>query len=309
MVEFNDFKSSFGVDRMLKNYFKYLNVGPAEERWGMYVTSVGYARTEANSVYPREQHPDDHALSWTKGRTLHDYYVVFISKGRGLYGSAHTSPEEVNEGTCFFLYPGVRHRYKPDPKSGWEEYWVGFNGFYVERLMSNGFFDPQTPIIPAGLNSDILVLFRQLIDTVQASLPGYSQQIAATTMQLLGVLNQSILHYDHTDDPTGKLILKARFIMQESFEQSIDMEKLAASLPMGYSTFRKAFKQITGESPNQYHLNLRLERAKKLLSTTLLNTTEIADQTGFESVFYFSKLFKKKNGIPPTAYRKTVAID
>jgi transcriptional regulator GlxA family with amidase domain len=73
---------------------------------------------------------------------------------------------------------------------------------------------------------------------------------------------------------------------------------------MGYSSFRKAFKQITGESPNQYHLNLRLNRAKDLLMTTILNINEIADQTGFESVFYFSKLFKKKNGVSPHNFRK-----
>jgi AraC-like DNA-binding protein len=99
------------------------------------------------------------------------------------------------------------------------------------------------------------------------------------------------------------LIAKATFIIQESFENAIDMEKLANELPMGYSSFRKAFKRITGESPNQYHLNLRLNRAKDLLTSTLLNINEIADHTGFDSVFYFSKLFKKKNGVSPKYYR------
>ncbi|HEU4609197.1 MAG TPA: helix-turn-helix transcriptional regulator, partial [Chitinophagaceae bacterium] len=90
-------------------------------------------------------------------------------------------------------------------------------------------------------------------------------------------------------------------------EDSLNMEELAAELPMGYVSFRKAFKLVTGESPNQYLLNLRLERARHLLSTTALNISEIADQTGFGSVFYFSKLFRKKHGLSPGQFRDAQA--
>lgn len=293
---------------MLKNYFKYLNVTELEERWGIYVTTVGYSKTEPNDNYPNQVHPESHQLTWNRGRILNDYYIVFISRGKGVYGSALTKPAEVAEGTCFFLYPGVWHRYKPDPGSGWEEFWVGFNGFYVEQLMQNGFFDSKAPLVPLSLNKDILVLFHNLIETVRSSLPGYPQQIAAITLQLLGLISNIIQHHEYNDDPVGKLISKAKFIIQESFEDTLDMEKLAKALPMGYSSFRKAFRRITGVSPNQYHLNIRLERAKSLLITTVLNTSEIADQTGFESVFYFSRLFKKKNGVSPTVFRKNAQV-
>jgi AraC-like DNA-binding protein len=294
---------------MFKNYFKYLNVGAVEKRWGVYVTTVGYSKTEPNDNYPNQIHPESHSLTWNRGRTLNDYYIVFISKGKGIYGSALTQPKEVTEGTCFFLYPGVWHRYKPDPGSGWQEFWVGFNGFYIEQLMGNGFFNRQEPVVPIGLNNEMLVLFRNLIEFVRGSLPGYPQQIAATTMQLLGLISNIIQHHEYNDAPVAKLISKAKFIIQESFENNLDMEKLADALPMGYSSFRKAFKRITGETPNQYHLNLRLERAKNLLATTVLNISEIADQTGFETVFYFSKWFKKRNGISPTAFRKNIGQD
>ena len=81
------------------------------------------------------------------------------------------------------------------------------------------------------------------------------------------------------------------------------MEKLAKELPMGYSLFRKEFKRITGKSPNQYLLDLRLEKAKYLLVMTTLNISEIGYQTGFDSIFYFSKLFKKKYSCSPKKYR------
>ncbi len=289
---------------MKKNFFRYLNITPVEERWGIYVTAAGYAKVEPFDQYPNQEHPKSHQLTWSRGRILNDYYIVFISKGKGVYGSALTEPTTINEGTCFFLQPGVLHRYKPDINVGWEEYWIGFNGSFVKQLIENNFSNPQFPFVHLGLNKDLLVLFQTIIERIQTSLIGYPQQIAGITMQMLGLIHSTTLHHECTDDPVAKLISKAKFIMQEYLDGPLDMATIARQLPMGYSMFRKAFKRITGESPNQYHLDLRLERAKYLLTTTILNVSEIADQTGFESVFYFSKLFKKKKGVSPLHFRK-----
>jgi hypothetical protein len=69
---------------MFRNYFKYLNITPLEERWGIYVTATGYSRTEPNDQYPKQEHPESHELTWNRGRILNDFYVVFISKGKGI---------------------------------------------------------------------------------------------------------------------------------------------------------------------------------------------------------------------------------
>jgi AraC-like DNA-binding protein len=289
---------------MKRHYFKYLTPGTDEEKWGLYVTSVGYARSRPHDFYPAGKHPPSHQLTWNKGRILNDYYIVFIAKGRGTYSSSSNKPVEINGGMCFFLYAGVWHRYKPEPKTGWEEYWVGFNGFYAQHLMTNIFGELNTAIYEPGPDRNMLLLFQQLMDIVRASLPGYPQQIAGLTIQLLGHIYHLGKHAAYKDDRIGKLIAKAQFIMQQSFEEPINMEELARELPMGYSSFRKEFKRITDESPNQYLLNLRLERARYLLSTTALNISEIADQTGFRSVFHFSKLFKKKHGLSPGIFRE-----
>lgn len=289
---------------LMKNYFKYLNIGPIEERWGFYITTVGYSKVDPNQNYPNnEVHPKNHTLTWNKGRILNDFYMIFISKGEGIFESSITLPSEIKAGTCFFLYPKVWHRYKPCIKLGWEEYWVGFNGFYAERLMNEDFFNRKDPFIKAGLNNDLLILFRKLIEIVQSSFTGYPQLSAGITLQILGLVNAISIHQEYANNPVGKLIAKAKFLLQESLEEPVNIEKLAREIPMGYSSFRKAFKKCTGESPNQYHLNLRLNRAKDLLTTTTLNINEVADQTGFDSVFYFSKLFKKKNGVSPKFYR------
>jgi AraC-like DNA-binding protein len=288
----------------MKNFCKYFNISTTEENWGLYVNTVGYDRVVPHHHYPKnEEHPQNHCFNWNQGRILSEYQLIFISKGEGVFESEFTKPTTVSEGTCFFLYPGVWHRYKPNLNSGWEEYWIGFNGSYPNQLMKKDFFNVEMPFTNVGLYKDLLQLWHNLINTVETSSSGFPQVIAGITLQILGVINGISMNKMQENDPMGKMITKAKFLLEESLEKPVDMAMLARELPMGYSAFRKAFKKLTGESPNQYHLNLRLNKAKELLTTTSLNINEVADQTGFDSVFYFSKLFKKRNGKSPKFYR------
>lgn len=92
-------------------------------------------------------------------------------------------------------------------------------------------------------------------------------------------------------------------ILQNS-EQTIDMQQLSSDLGISYSAFRSHFKQITGLPPGQYQIQIRLNKARRLLRNSTLSIQEIAEQLGFESIDYFSRLFKKKTGCFPLAYRK-----
>jgi transcriptional regulator GlxA family with amidase domain len=66
------------------------------------------------------------------------------------------------------------------------------------------------------------------------------------------------------------------------------------------------FKEYTGISPHQYHLDLKIMRAKELILTTDKNIKEISYELGFQSIHYFSRLFKKKAGQNPSELRGTV---
>ncbi|HEY4205563.1 MAG TPA: AraC family transcriptional regulator [Puia sp.] len=288
----------------MHNFHKYLAVSAKEESWGFYVTTVGYSRTDPNQIYPHNQeHPHSHSFTWNKGRILNDYYIVFISKGQGVFESALSQPTVIRAGTCFFLFPDVWHRYKPDLTTGWEEYWIGFRGLYPDQLMTKGFFSSAFPIASPGLNDTLLGLMQKIVDNVHSAAPGYHQVISGITLEILGLVHALSTHEELSIDEDEQAVEKAKFYLRENLESTLDMKQLLRQLPMSYSKFRKIFKELTGESPNQYHLHLRLDKARELLNTTNLNVTEVAYSLGFDSVFYFSRLFKKKNGISPKSYR------
>src|ERR1700743_3343576 len=160
----------------MHNFHKNLAITQLEETWGFYLTTVGYSRIEANQEYPHNQgHPLTHSFTWNKGRILNGYYLVFISKGKGTFESALSPSAEILPGSCFFLFPGVWHRYKPDAESGWEEYWIGFRGSYPDALMNQGFFSASAPVVSPGLNDSLLTQIKKILDQVRSGSPGEHQ--------------------------------------------------------------------------------------------------------------------------------------
>jgi len=204
----------------MHNFNKYLTPSPIDEKWGFFITTAGYSKIDGKQTYPNnKEHPATHSFTWNKGRILDDYYLVYISKGRGTFESSETSSFEINTGTCFFLFPGVWHRYKPDVYSGWEEYWVGFRGYYPDHLMVQFFDKKKNPFINTGLNEDLQKLFHQLLDCVRSSNSGYHQIISGITLEILGLVNSITISKDEGSDQTGRLIAKARFRMRETIQK------------------------------------------------------------------------------------------
>ena len=77
----------------------------------------------------------------------------------------------------------------------------------------------------------------------------------------------------------------------------------SASPCMAMTLFRKRFREYNGMSPLEYQIALRIRRAMHLLESTDLPIAQIAEETGFESHAYFSRLFHARVGTPPIQFR------
>ncbi len=92
--------------------------------------------------------------------------------------------------------------------------------------------------------------------------------------------------------------------MKEQVEEPFRPEEIARQLGLGYSWFRRMFKEYTGVSPAHYQAQQKLLRAKELLTGTHLNITEIAYMLKFGNASQFSTFFKKREGVTPSGFRE-----
>lgn len=102
----------------------------------------------------------------------------------------------------------------------------------------------------------------------------------------------------------NEVVEQAEQYLTHHFEDEINMEEFAEKLHVGYSSFRKKFKEKTGKTLNRYLLDLRIEETKKLLSETHFSMSKIAEKTGYKNQHYFSLQFKKEAGISPSHFRR-----
>ena len=285
-----------------KDFFRYLPVSQREEQWGLYVTAGGFNAIAPGDPYPRPGHPRGYAFSMNQGRSLPEYQALYITRGEGQFESEPSGPKRVAAGSVILLFPGVWHRYHPVPHVGWDEYWISYNGAYVERLVQEGFIAPQTPVLKTGLDYLLLHAYLTLLDRLRSEPVGFQQLLAASAMEILAA-SLGAARGHRAGNQMHELVCRAKLLLETQIESIPSMENIAASLGLSTTHFYRVFREHTGLSPYQYHLQLRIERAKRMLNGTSLSIKEIANTLAFESPFHFSNLFKRKTGMSPSQWR------
>lgn len=292
------------IEKDFKSSINYLISSEQDELWGLTVTTVGHQKIAENVSYPPTDHPLGYYFDVENGRILNEYQLLYITDGNGLftYGVDKESTI-ISEGKMFFLTPGVWHTYKPIENSGWNEYWIGFNGTIINKIVEEGFFLNKAPIFNIGLNERIVDLYLKAIEIANEERAGYQQALSGIVLHILGLMYYRHKTRDFVDEELICKINKAKVIMRESIYEKIYAEDVAKRMNLGYSGFRRAFKELTGSSPSQYMLELKINEAKLQLSTTSQTVKQISYSLNFENPDYFPIFFKKRTGLTPIEYR------
>ena len=290
----------------MKDFFRYLSPGETDRAWGVYLNVAGKASIKPGVIYPARDHPTGYYYTWKKGRVLDEFQLIYILKGEGMLENQQ-GRFELEGGSMIFIRPNEHHRYRPSPQTGWVEYYIGFNGHLVQHFYEQAGFLLQEAVLPCGIQDHLLECFHSIFASVETERPGFQQIAAGQLIELIGHLVAYQKQGEFSGKPIGKIIERALLYMRENVEAQIDLQELAAQYHVTYANFRKMFKKYTGMSPRQYHLELKMRRAKELVLTSDKSIMQISDELQFESIHYLSRYFKKKLGYSPTELRKTIS--
>lgn len=130
-----------------------------------------------------------------------------------------------------------------------------------------------------------------------------SVKCKADLMKVLSALVERCLYSPDGDSTLSRVYKAVRYVENHSMEE-IDFNQLAKQSRLSVTHFRRMFKSATGMTPLEYRTHLRIEAADRLLSSTDKSIGEIAESLGFESIYYFSRVYKKHIGVSPSRVRQ-----
>jgi AraC family transcriptional regulator len=92
--------------------------------------------------------------------------------------------------------------------------------------------------------------------------------------------------------------------MGDHIVEDLNLARLAAQVRLSKFHFHRLFKSGVGVSPARYHINLRMDAARRLLRETKKSVIEVAIEVGYTNPSHFAQLFRRETGLTPTDYRR-----
>lgn len=223
------------------------------------------------------------------GRTLDEALLILVLAGHGTFRLAGGRMRPLASGDAVLLPAGRSHDFACDPEAGWEIRWVHFQGAYADSLARLAGFAGDRLVVPVG--SDPWPARR--LQAIQRAIDDRDNLTAA--VELVGLL-VALKKCDQ-----ARLGEDARLLAV--VEEGGGLAAMARAAGLSRFHFLRRFKRATGSTPWRYLTELRLARAKNLLIDPACSVGEAARSTGFEDPAYFSRLFRRRTGLSPSAYR------
>jgi AraC-like DNA-binding protein len=286
-------------------HLKYLAVNPVDLKWGTAVNSAGFQEIGAGMDYPPRNHPSRYIFTTDSGRVLQEYQLLYITQGRGKFYCetlGRNKAINVESGMMFLLFPGEWHSYHPDRQTGWKEYWIGFNGHFVDNLIKQDFFSKDRPVFKVNIHEDIVDLYKEAISAAVAQESGFQQVLAGIVGRLLSLAYFYDRNSQFQESDTARKMGQAKVMVHDNY-MNITPEEIASRLCLSYSSFRKTFKEYTGFSPARFINEVRMSKAKELLTNTSMSIKEVAYHVGYNNHDYFFTAFRHMTGHTPAEYR------
>jgi AraC family transcriptional regulator len=131
---------------------------------------------------------------------------------------------------------------------------------------------------------------------------GIAQLIAIHLARTYGVINEE--SRSSSAALPGYKLRQITDWMDEHVAEDFDLAQLAAQAGLSKFHFQRLFKSAVGVSPSRYHINSRMNVARRLLRETKNSVVDVALEVGYANPSHFARLFRKETGLSPSDYRR-----
>jgi AraC family transcriptional regulator len=173
----------------------------------------------------------------------------------------------------------------------------GING-EVELRGTAKLVDPRVGALVAAVNAERIAGFpsgRLFLDSVE-------QALAAVLVDGHAVRRRSVK--THRGGLAPARLRRVVELVHAKIEDEVTLDELAESAGLSTAHFSQMFRKSTGESPHQFVLRRRVERAKELLRAAEARVLDVAVACGFKTQQHFARVFRRVCGASPTEYRQ-----
>ncbi|MFZ9682315.1 MAG: helix-turn-helix domain-containing protein [Cephaloticoccus sp.] len=242
--------------------------------------------------------------SWAHG--LRDCDLWFVWEGRG---RMVTSDGELRlrPGVCLWMRPGRHYEAVQDPAARLGVNYIHFGVRRAGKDLPLSAFDPPFEVLRSRQVEFVDAVMRRIVE-----LDGDGAEATAANALLGGLLTE--LAREHaaarhqptpgTEQRHRDLVLEVAGRIRESPAQAPAVADLARQAGYSVDHFSRVFQKVTGLRPQDYVINARIERARQLLAESDLTIGGVAENVGFQDIFYFSRQFRQKTGQTPTEFRR-----
>ena len=212
-------------------------------------------------------------------------------------------------GEILLVSPEEKHRLQADASAPLDQLYLGFSFDFPRGSMPDS--PPRT--IPRGPFSDLI---RSELDESLASLRNKNSveivrsRLLAVASRVIGFLLPSEGSSAGPDKNRSESpIPLAKEILHSDLKSKHSVPDLARRFHLSPQYFGELFKRDTGMSVKEFQRECRMEMAMALLRGGTFSITEVAAEVGLEDVAYFSRLFKRKFGMPPRLARSAASFE
>ena len=229
-------------------------------------------------------------------RVLDQHVALILLSGSGWFSWGRRERVRVAAPVLLWLLPGIPHRYQPGGP-GCAVCFAGFTGPAVSACARRGLVPaPEDAVVPLASAVPARRTVRKLATVCNETEPAFAATSAAGFHELLSALRRT-----RSTPPARPPALAEELARAAHLPLSVSEHAARLSLPL--AALREEVHRTAGCNPKDFVLGTRLNAAKDLLATTDLKVSSIARRTGYADPAHFTRLFTRRTGQPPGAFR------